>query len=105
MSEQTDQGLGIAEIIGRHRDQILKIAQRHGATDVRVFGSVARGEAQPGSDLDLLVRWDYTRMSAWGGVGLDQELQQLLGRPVDIISENALHPLMRDQILAEAVPL
>ncbi len=72
---------------------------------VRVFGSVARGDAGPESDIDLLVEWDYTRISAWGGVGFELALQELLGRKVDVVSEKWLNPRLRDRILHEAVPL
>lgn len=87
------------------RDEILKLAAQHGATRVRVFGSVARGEAKPGSDLDLLVHWDYKHVSAWGGIGFDLDLEELLGVPVQVVSEQGLMPLIRDRILQEAVPL
>lgn len=101
----TKTGLGIADVIGDKREQILRLAARHGATNVRVFGSVRRGEARPDSDLDLLVDWDYARISAWGGVGLSQELEELLGRPVDVVSAKWLNPVIRDEVLHEAVPL
>ncbi|MBL8131443.1 MAG: nucleotidyltransferase family protein [Anaerolineae bacterium] len=93
------------ETLRAHRDQILALAQRHGALDVRVFGSVARSEATAESDIDLLVRWDYDRVSAWGGAGFDLDLEDLLGVQVDVVSENGLSPLVRDQVLTEAVPL
>lgn len=91
------------EMLRTRRDEILAIAARHGADNVRVFGSVARGEATPESDIDLLVRWDYDRMSSWGGVGLDFELQALFGRKVDVVSENGLSPYLEKRILKEAI--
>lgn len=87
------------------REQLLAIAEKHGATHLRVFGSVARGDAQETSDVDFLVKWDYARVSAWGGVGLDIELSELLGCRVDVVSENGLSDHLKDEILSEAVPL
>ena len=86
------------------RTDILRLADRHGATEVRIFGSVARGEAGPDSDVDLLVKMAPER-SLLDHVALWQDLEDLLGRKVDLVSEKALHRLMRDQILKEAVPL
>ncbi|MGB7338425.1 MAG: nucleotidyltransferase domain-containing protein [Phototrophicaceae bacterium] len=85
-----------------YRAQILRLADEHGALDVRIFGSVARGDATDTSDLDVLVRWDYTNVSAWGGVGFDIDLQDLLGCHVDVISEAAINPKLKAQILSEA---
>ncbi len=105
MTLHTPERFGIADIIGEHRDEIVRIAARHGASNIRVFGSAVRGEATSESDLDLLVTWDYARMTAWGSAGMWEELEALLGRPVDITSERGLNPFIRDQVLAEAVPL
>lgn len=96
---------GIEEVIDDNRDEVLRISARYGATNVRIFGSVVRGEATADSDLDLLVTWDYERMTAWASAGLWEELEALLGRPVDITSERGLNPLIREAVLAEAVPL
>jgi len=86
------------------RDEILRIAARHGARDVRIFGSVARGGAQDDSDLDVLVTLDDDR-SLLDHVGLKQDLEDLLGRKVDVVTEGALHRLLRQSILEEAVAL
>lgn len=61
-----------------YRERILELAEEHGATDVRIFGSIARGEGHENSDIDFLVKWDYQRVSAWGGVGFDSALENLL---------------------------
>jgi uncharacterized protein len=105
MTEAQAPGLGIEDIIGDKRDEILRLADKHGARNVRVFGSVARGEARPDSDVDLLVDWDYSRLSSWGGVGFELEVGDLLGHEVEVVSEKWLHPKLRDRILGEAVPL
>jgi predicted nucleotidyltransferase len=86
------------------RDRILSIAARHGARNVRVFGSVVRGDARPDSDVDFLVEMGEDR-SLLDHVGLVQDLEDLLGRKVDVVSERALHWFIRDRVLAEAVPL
>lgn len=93
------------ETLRTYRDQILALAEKHGAYNVRVFGSVARGEAEPDSDVDFLVDWDYERMSSWGGVGLTHELEQLLGCRVDVGSPKELHWYIRARVLEEAVAL
>lgn len=91
-------------LIEFHRERLLSLARRHGVTSVRVFGSVARGDADESSDVDLLVTLaPDTSALALGGLLLDA--QELLGRRVDVITEAGLHPALRDQVLAEAVPL
>jgi predicted nucleotidyltransferase len=86
------------------RDQILQIAAEHGATNLRVFGSCARGEAGPDSDVDLLVDVG-PKHSRWFPGGLVADLEELLGRPVQVITNRGLNPLIRDHVLREAVPL
>jgi predicted nucleotidyltransferase len=86
------------------REEILRIAARHGAHSVRVFGSVARGDADEGSDLDLLVAWEQGR-SLLDHARLVRDLQELLGIKVDVGTEKSLHWYVRDKILREATPL
>lgn len=97
--------LGLREVIGDKRDEILRLAAKHGASNVRIFGSVARGEATAQSDVDFLVDWDLSRISAWGGVGLNLDLEALLGRRIDVTTVDSLHPLIRDQVLRDAITL
>ncbi|NDJ76832.1 MAG: nucleotidyltransferase family protein [Chloroflexi bacterium] len=85
------------------REEILRLVDEHGASNVRVFGSVLHGDAGPDSDIDLLV--DGLENTAWGGGGLLMDLQELLGRRVDLVSPGDLHWLIRDQVLSEAEPL
>ncbi len=87
-----------------HRDKILAIAASHGATNVRVFGSVVRGEAGPDSDVDFLVDLERGR-SLLDLAKLLVELEQLLNRRVDVVTENGLRPHVREPILREAVAL
>jgi uncharacterized protein len=88
----------------RQRSDVLQIAARHGAHGVRVFGSVVRGEASEQSDVDFLVRLDAGR-SLLDHIALIQDLEDLLGCRVDVVTERTLHRLVRDRVLAEAVPL
>ncbi|HEX3525971.1 MAG TPA: nucleotidyltransferase family protein [Thermoanaerobaculia bacterium] len=91
-------------ILKKYRTKILDLAMRHGARDVRVFGSLARGEGGIGSDLDLLVTLGEGR-SLLDLVGLKQDLEDLVHRPVDVVTERALSPYLRERVLSEAVPL
>jgi hypothetical protein len=86
------------------RAEILKLAEQRGTRNLRVFGSVARGEAKDTSDLDLLVEWEPGR-SLLDHVALKQDLEDLLGVSVDIGSGRGLHWFVRDNVLQEAVPL
>jgi predicted nucleotidyltransferase len=96
--------MGIEDILRDKRSEILEIARMHGALDVRVFGSVARGAAKADSDVDFLVR-PGSKTSPWFPAGMVLDLEDLLGRKVDVVTEGGLHWYIRDRILAEAVPL
>ncbi|MSP14508.1 MAG: nucleotidyltransferase [Chloroflexi bacterium] len=93
-----------ANLLQERREEILQIAARYGAHNVRVFGSVARGEADEFSDVDFLVEMDPGRTLLDMG-GLLMELRELLGREVDVITERGLKPRLRARVLHEAVPL
>jgi uncharacterized protein len=92
------------EVIRQRREAILEIARRYGAHDVRIFGSVARGDANESSDLDLLVRFDPDR-SLFDQGGLVMDLRDLLGLKVDVVSEGALQGRFGEIVSGEAVPL
>ena len=94
----------IAGLLKEKRDEILRLAARRGAYNVRVFGSVARGEAGADSDVDLLVDLEPGR-SLFDLGGLLMDLQSLLGRRVDVLTEKGLHWYIRDKIMAEAKAL
>ena len=92
-------------MLHEQRDRILDIAVKHGARNVRVFGSVVRGEAQLNSDIDFLVDLGEP-LSPWFPVGLIQDLEALLGHKVDVVTEKSLHYFIRDRSLSsEAQPL
>ena len=86
------------------RAEILALAARYGATQVRLFGSVVRGEATTASDIDLLIKMDEAR-SLLDYVALMQDLEDLLGHRIDLVIEPDLHPMIRERVLAEAIPL
>lgn len=96
--------MSIDALLKTHRAEILAIAQRHGASNVRVFGSVARGEAGPGSDVDILVDLERGR-SLLDHAQLQIDLEALLGRKVDVVTERGLRSHLRDRVLHEAIPL
>jgi uncharacterized protein len=95
----------LQQLLKEKRDDILAIAARHGAFNVRVFGSVSRGEETESSDIDLLINYDLTKISAWFPGGLLMDLQDLLDRKVDIVTEQGLSHLIKDRVLAEAKSL
>lgn len=92
------------DLLGKKREEILRLAAKHGARNIRVFGSFARGEALPGSDVDFLVELEPGRSLLDLGALL-MDLQDLLGRRVDLVTERALHWYIRERVLKEAVPL
>jgi predicted nucleotidyltransferase len=90
-----------SEALAAHRDKLLAIAAGHGASNVRVFGSVMKGVDKEGSDVDLLV--DLRQgTSLFDLVGMQQDFEDVLGMKVDLLTEPELHPLIKDRILAEA---
>jgi uncharacterized protein len=91
-------------IVVPHRKAILRLAARHRARDVRVFGSVRRGQARGGSDLDLLVRFE-DGASLLDQIALRQDLEDLLRRRVDVVNDRSIYWLLEPQIRSEAIPL
>ena len=87
--------------VKKHRAEILKIAAHHGASNIRVFGSVARGDADDRSDIDFLVDLENGR-SLFDLGGLLVDLEKLLGCSVDVVTENGLRPRIRERVLNEA---
>lgn len=103
-STLTTAAMPLARDVSERREEILRLAARHGARNVRVFGSAARGELAPESDVDFLVD-AAAETSAFFPGGLIADLQDLLGREVDVATEPALHWFIRERVLQEARPL
>ena len=96
--------MGVAELLADKREAIHRLATTYGARNVRVFGSLARGEADERSDVDFLVDMEPGRSLLDLG-GLLMDLQDLLGHNVDVVTESGLKPRIRRRVLEEAVPL
>jgi predicted nucleotidyltransferase len=94
----------IDRLLREKRDEILRIAARHGAYNVRIFGSAARGETGPESDVDILVDFEPGH-SLLDRIGLMHDLEDLLGCEVDVATEKVLHEHIRDQVIEQAVLL
>ena len=96
--------MSISKLLKEKRREILRIADEYGARNVRVFGSVARGESDENSDIDLLVQF-APGVTLLQHAALVRELESLLGAKVDVVSERALKSRIKDRITKEAVPL
>lgn len=94
----------LLEELIEHREEVLNCLARHRAANPRVFGSVARGEDGPASDVDLLVDFDADA-SLFDAFLLQDELQALVSRKVEVATAGGLHPLIRERVLREARPL
>jgi uncharacterized protein len=100
-------GLGIEQVLGPYLARIKRIARRYHVREIRVFGSVARNAATPKSDIDLLVDFDRSQVtkSKLRTLDLAQDLETLLGRRVDVATEESLHWFIQPQVVTEAVPI
>lgn len=96
--------MGLRELTQLHQKEILSIARRNGAVGISLFGSAVRGEDRPGSDLDVLVNLAPGR-TLLDVVAIKQDLEDLLHVPVDVVTERAVSPYMREEILRQAVAL
>jgi len=96
--------MGINELMGDKRAEALRIVARHGAINPRVFGSFARGDADPSSDLDVLVETGPIKTPFFPG-GLVADLSELFGRPVSVVTVEGVRPAIRQRILGESIPL
>ena len=96
--------MSMEKLLRQYRNDILRLAAKHGARNVRVFGSIVRGDDTPDSDVDFLVEVGPNRSFFFPG-GLVADLEDLLGRRVDVVTEKGLHSFIRDRVLKEAVLL
>ena len=96
--------MDVKRLLNEKRGDIFRIAAKHGAHNVRIFGSVARGEAGPDSDIDFLIDVGPAT-SSWFPAGLILDLEEILGCRVEVVTERALNPHIRDYVLHEAVAL
>lgn len=94
--------MAFLDTLQEKREEILAVATKHGAFNVRVFGSVIRGEDTPESDIDFLIDYDPAKTTPWFPGGLLMDWQDLLGRKVDMLAENGVSPLIREQVFAVA---
>ncbi len=94
----------LAQLLGDKRQDILRLAAQHGARNVRIFGSLARAEARPDSDVDILITLEPER-SLLDLIALQQDLEDLLNCKVDVVTEAAVSPYIRPQVLRDAVAL
>jgi uncharacterized protein len=95
----------LKQLLQEKREEILKIADKHGAFNVRIFGSVARGEETETSDIDFLIDYDINKISSWFPGGLLIDLEELLGCKIDIVTEKGLSKYIKNRVLQEAKPL
>ncbi|NJM00582.1 MAG: DNA polymerase subunit beta [Synechococcaceae cyanobacterium SM2_3_2] len=93
------------KILQQKREDILAVAQKHGAKNIRIFGSVARGEADENSDIDFLIDYDLEKITPWFPAGLLLDLESLLGFRVDVVTERGLKKRIRERVLKEAILL
>jgi len=98
--------MSVYEQLKSRRSEILRISGQHGAYNLRLFGSVLRGDDRPDSDIDIDILVELEpRRTLLDRIGLMQDLEDLLGRRVDVVTEKALHAYIRTEVLKQAVPL
>lgn len=97
--------MSLRKLVQEKREEIICIAAKNGAYNLRLFGSVARDEEKETSDIDFLIDYDLEKITAWFPGGLIRDLETLLNRKVDVVTTNSLHYLIRDKVFSEAIAL
>ncbi|WP_107666964.1 nucleotidyltransferase family protein [Cyanothece sp. BG0011] len=97
--------MSLKELLIEKRQEIVSIAAKHGAFNVRLFGSVARGEETENSDIDFLIDYDLSKISPWFPVRLIRDLEATLGRKVDVVTEKGLKERIKEEVLRDCVKL
>lgn len=97
--------MALKEQLQERRDEILAIAAKHGAFNVRIFGSVARGEETENSDIDFLIDYDLNKISPWFPVQLIRDLEEILAVKVDVVTIDGLKPRIKAAVLESCVVL
>lgn len=92
----------MADVIRQSRDKIVQLAEKYGAKNIRIFGSFARGDNNFESDADFLVNMEGSLLNR---IAFKQDLEDLLGRKVDVVTEKSVHWYVRERIMKEAIPL
>lgn len=92
------------DLVRKHRGDILSIASRYGVLNVRVFGSTVRGEDTNESDIDFLVEFEKGK-SLFDLIGFQISLEDLLGKDIDVVTRNSVHPLLKERIIGESIEL
>ena len=95
----------LEQLLTEKREAILSIAAKHGVSNIRIFGSVARGEETGNSDIDFLVDYDLSKISSWFPVRLIRDLEAILGRKVDVVTQNGLKERIKEQVLKDCIKL
>jgi uncharacterized protein len=103
--EIREANMKLQRLLLEYRETILSIADRHGASNVRIFGSVARGEENENSDIDFLIDYDLQKISPWFPVRLIRDLENLLSCKVDVVTEKGLKPQILNQVLNDCILL
>lgn len=97
--------MSLKDLLQEKREEIINIAAKHGAFNIRIFGSVARGEDTPDSDIDFLIDYDINKITPWFPVGLIRDLEKVLEQKVDVVTQTGLKERIKPEVLRECIKL